>query len=106
MIFALTLLILAHDDGRYAADPLKDWFNGLSSSRGNCCSFADGQRVDDVDWDTNDGHYRVRLYGEWVDVPNNAVVTVPNKYGSAVVWPYKSWDGKTQIRCFMPGAGI
>ena len=34
------------------------------------------------------GHYRVRLNGEWIVVPDNAVVTEPNKFGPAVVWPY------------------
>src|SRR5215469_9008448 len=76
------------DDGRYANSPLKSWFDRLASGNGLCCSFADGFRVDDVDWDTQDGHYRVRLNGEWFVVPNNAVVSEPNKFGSAVVWPY------------------
>lgn len=97
----------AHDDGRFADLPLKAWFDQLSSRKGLCCSFADGQAIADVDWDTKrDGeqvHYRVRLNGEWIDVPDEAVVTEPNKYGRAVVWPYKGDDGKTQIRCFLPG---
>ena len=48
------------------------------------------------------GHYRLRLNGEWIVVPDNAVVTEPNKFGPAVVWPYMGTDGQTQIR---PGAG-
>jgi len=32
----------ARDDGRYANDTLKHWFDNLTSSNGNCCSFADG----------------------------------------------------------------
>jgi hypothetical protein len=47
----------------------------------------------------------VRLAGQWVDVPDAALVTDPNKFGPAVVWPYKDEQGKTQIRCFMPGGG-
>jgi hypothetical protein len=70
-----------------------------------CCSFADGFKVENVDWDTEDGRYRVRLHGEWITVPENAVVTEPNKYGPAVVWPYMDANGATQIRCFLPGAG-
>jgi hypothetical protein len=101
---------LARDDGRFADSPLKQWFDTLRSGRGPCCSFADGQAIADIDWDTQrDGdrvHYRVRLNGEWIVVPDEAVVTEPNKYGRAVVWPYKDNDGKTQIRCFMPGAEI
>jgi hypothetical protein len=83
----------------------KSWFDRLASGNGLCCSFADGFRVDDVDWDTQDSHYRVRLHGEWIVVPDNAVVTEPNKFGPAVVWPYMGTDGQTEIRCFLPGAG-
>ena len=43
--------------------------------------------LQDVDWDTQEGHYRVRIQGEWIVVPDAAVVT------------------DTQIRCFIPGAG-
>ncbi len=99
-------------DGKWdAADPtLHAWFNGLASGKGLCCSFADGQSVEDVNWDTKDGHYRVKLYGQWIDVPDEALVTVPNKFGPAVVWPYQQFDEqtksyKTAIRCFLPGAG-
>jgi hypothetical protein len=95
----------ARDDGRYANSPLKSWFDRLASGNGLCCSFADGFRVDDVDWDTQDGHYRVRLNGEWIVVPDNAVVNEANKFGPAVVWPYMGTDGQMQIRCFLPGAG-
>lgn len=96
---------LARDDGRYADSPLKTWFDNLASGKGLCCSFADGFSVQDVDWDTQDGRYRVRLHGEWIAVPDNAVVTEPNKFGAAVVWPYTDVEGKTQIRCFLPRAG-
>jgi hypothetical protein len=99
------LLIPARDDGRYANEPLHAWFDQLASGKGLCCSFADGVKVEDVDWETRDGRYRVRLNGEWVDVPEAALVTEPNRFGPAVVWPYLDADGATQIRCFLPGAG-
>ena len=51
----------ARDDGRFANSPLKPWFDRLASGKGLCCSFADGFSVQDVDWDTQDGHYRVRI---------------------------------------------
>ncbi len=106
---ARTTPAFAHDDGRYAAQnpALHAWFDKLASSKGLCCSFADGVRVEDVDWDTAapGGGYRVRLDGQWIVVPDAAVVTEPNKFGPAVVWPYQGIDGKTQIRCFLPGAG-
>ena len=97
--------LLAHDDGRYANSALKPWFDQLASGKGLCCSFADGVSVKDVDWDSQEGHYRVRLHGEWIDVPDAALVTEPNRFGPTVVWPYKDNDETTQIRCFMPGAG-
>jgi len=97
--------LVARDDGRFANSPLKPWFDRLASGKGLCCSFADGFSVQDVDWDTQDGHYRVRVYGQWLVVPDDAVVTEPNRFGLAVVWPYNDRYGNTQIRCFMPGAG-
>ena len=97
--------LLARDDGRFANSPLKQWFDQLASGKGLCCSFADGVSVQDVDWDMKEGRYRVRLNGQWVTVPDAAVVTEPNRFGPAVVWPYQDAAGSTQIRCFMPGAG-
>ena len=78
---------LARDDGRYANSPLKQWFDLLRSGKGLCCSVADGYVVDDPDWESNSGHYRVRIEDEWVDVPDDAVVSVPNKFGRTMVWP-------------------
>lgn len=101
----LAMPVAAHDDGRFASSPLKPWFDQLKSGKGLCCSFADGVTIEDVDWDILDGHYRVRLDGTWLAVPDMAVVIEPNRYGRAVVWPYQDASGATQIRCFMPGAG-
>ena len=99
--------------GKYADSPLKSWFDQLASKKGLCCSFADGSSLADVDWDVQCAtiggieqcRYRVRIDDEWMDVPDEAVITEPNRYGAAVVWPYKDAGGSTQIRCFMPGAG-
>ncbi len=111
MVLALLGIVLlrshpshAKDDGRFAGSPLKAWFDKLASSKGLCCSFADGVSIEDVDWDTEGNNYRVRLNGVWMVVPDAAVVNEPNKFGSAVVWPYTDSDGKTLIRCFLPGA--
>jgi hypothetical protein len=105
MVASFSSSVSARDDGRFANSPLKPWFDQLASGKGLCCSFADGVRVENVDWDTQNGRYRVRIQGEWIVVPDNAVVTEPNRFGPAVVWPYKDSDGVTQIRCFLPGAG-
>jgi hypothetical protein len=93
----------ARDDGRYAGSPLKPWFDSLKSGKGLCCSDADGTALSDVDWESKDGRYRVRLDGEWVDVPDDAVITEPNRAGRTMVWPLRGYTG-VSIRCFMPGS--
>jgi len=92
-------------DGRYAAQnpELHRWFESLRSGKGPCCSDADGSAVSDVDWETAGGHYRVRVDGEWIDVPDEAVITEPNRIGRTMVWPIRGYLGMT-IRCFMPGS--
>ena len=91
----------------HAHDPshpeLKAWFESLRSGKGPCCSDADGTAVSDVDWQSANGHYRVRLDGEWIDVPDEAVITEPNRVGRTMVWPLRGYMGTT-IRCFMPGS--
>jgi hypothetical protein len=93
----------ARDDGRYTGSPLKPWFDTLKSAKGLCCSVADGFVVADPDWESKDGHYRVRLDGEWIMVPDDAVVTEPNRAGRTMVWPIKGPSG-ISIRCFLPGS--
>jgi hypothetical protein len=99
-------------DGRYAGSPLHDWFEGLHSGRGPCCSDADGTAVADADWEAvNDRskpnvHYRVFIDDGWRDVYDNAVITEPNRAGRTMVWPvrYRREHGvDIDIRCFMPG---
>jgi hypothetical protein len=94
---------LAHDPNR---PELNSWFDHLASGNGLCCSMADGTAVSDVDWESKDGHYRVRLDGEWIDVPDDALVTVPNRAGRTMVWPMPMIEGTIMIRCFMPGSMI
>jgi hypothetical protein len=102
-LFVLPQLAFARDlDGRYANSPLHGWFEQLASKKGRCCSDADGMSISDVDWTSHDGHYRVQIRGEWVDVPDDAVITEPNRAGPTMVWP--TWlDGHPQVICFMPG---
>jgi hypothetical protein len=100
---ALIGVVEARDDGRYSQSPLKPWFDSLKSGKGPCCSVADGVTVLDADWESREGHYRVRIDNEWIDVPDDAVITEPNLAGRTVVWPLKGAQGTT-IRCFMPGS--
>jgi hypothetical protein len=115
-LWLMPLLALGRDlDGRYANSPLKPWFDQLKSRNGPCCSFADGYVVEDADWDTKNGRYRVRVPKSpdskimvWVDVPDNSVITEPNKAERTMVWPVyiedETADEDPYIRCFMPGS--
>ena len=107
----------ARDRGQFTNTnaELKAWFEGLRSGKGPCCSDADGSAISDSDWESKDGHYRVRVprYGYltegqqqelvWVDVPEEAVISEPNRVGRTMVWPMYGYQGVT-IRCFMPGS--
>jgi hypothetical protein len=69
----------AHD---YQHPKLNSWYESLHSGKGPCCDGNDAKRVDDADW----GKLRMvtvayALDGEWVDVPNDAVVDGPNRAG-------------------------
>lgn len=107
MLISVTT-VPAHD----AAHPeLNAWFDNLASGKGVCCSFTDGVVIEDADWESHDGHYRVHLQRkneegepfEWVDVPDEAVITEPNRDGRTMVWPIYGYLG-IAIRCFMPGS--
>lgn len=86
---------------------LTPWFESLHSRKGLCCSGKDGTVLSDVDWESKDGHYRVRIEGEWWDVPDDAVITEPNLDGQTMVWPvYVRGVHKMEfvgIRCFIVG---
>lgn len=106
--------VTAHAHDAHRPD-LDGWFNRLESGKGRCCSNNDGTALSDVDWESKDGHYRVRLQGQWIDVPDDAVITEPNRAGRTMVWPMNGTFGSNgtmtnfqgiTIRCFMPGAMI
>ncbi|MCP1741692.1 hypothetical protein [Bradyrhizobium japonicum] len=100
-------------DGRYSETPLKPWFDKLRSALGPCCSDADGYAIADADWESRDGRFRVRIPRSneeadkniliWVDVPDAALITVPNRAGRTMVWPIWGYQ-EPSIRCFMPGS--
>src|ERR1700756_4634679 len=77
VLFCITVLVpnklYARHDGRFVNSPLKEWFDRLASRNGLCCAFADGVSLQDVDWDTQDSRYRVRIYGQWLVAPDEAV---------------------------------
>ena len=98
----------AHD----ASHPeLDGWYEKLESGKGPCCDGSDSAHVEPSDWETQNkqrSHYKVRLDSVWADVPDEAVVTGPNRDGRTLVWYYDSWTGHSGIpgkviKCFMPG---
>lgn len=94
--------VFGHDHSRPELD---SWYNQLASGRGPCCG---GPKVDatvltDIDWESKNGQYRVRIDGKWYDVHPDAVLTGPNLDGRTLVWPVKAWWGGLTVRCFMPG---
>jgi hypothetical protein len=103
LVSVLIGTVQARDDGRYSQSPLKPWFDNRRSGKGPGCSDADGFAIADPDWESKSGHNRVRIDNEWVDVPDDAVITEPNRAGRTMVWPVKGTLG-TSIRCFMPGS--
>ena len=106
VVLLLSSAALARDNGQWAqsAPAVRDWFNGLGSKNGPCCSFADGVSIDDPDWKIMpDGNYQVYYKSLWRDVPPEAVVHSATRIGYAVLWPFEDSRG-TMIRCFMAGA--
>jgi hypothetical protein len=98
---ALLSAAFAKDNGQFGSAPadVREWFKSLKSPLGvPCCDTSDGTRLEDVDWRQDDGGYSVRIDGEWVRVPKEAVVDQLNRVGFAIIW---RWGGKLQ--CFLPG---
>lgn len=97
-IGALVRVAGAHDHSR---PELNGWLKSLySKSKTWCC---DGNDHDPIDaWEANGTRYRVKFRGIWFEVPDDAVVTEPNKTGDALLWMDKGITLKP--RCFMPGA--
>ena len=114
LLLAAAVILIRDPTGKWANDPLRPWFESLRNKLGlYCCARADGHPLDDGDWDMKGDSYRVRLQGEWIVVPDYAVISSPNKFGKAVVWFREGADiasGEirtvTGIQCFIPGSGV
>jgi hypothetical protein len=83
---SVVILLLVSDFAAHARDhsrpELNSWFESLKSGKGSCCSDADGTVLSDADWEVRNGHYRVRIKGQWWDVPDEAVIKEPNRPGA------------------------
>lgn len=94
---------IAHDPER---PELNKWFDSLTSGLGLCCSGHDGVVINEPDWESKGGSYRVRIDGKWLDVPPSAILKIPNLSGQTMAWPYKNLGQETIIRCFIVGTLI
>lgn len=96
----LALLFAAAMQFAAKGQDLRQWFDSLKNQRGEqCCFNFDGTSVDDLGWKIERGKYHVWYNGAWNEIPDDAVVTVPNRLGRAHIWMRS--DGT--VRCFIPG---
>ena len=101
----------ARDFGQYSnvGQDIRKWIESLANRKGvPCCATADGTVPDQFTWDIGANHYRVKVYGQWVAVPDDAVIKGANRLGHAVVWiayddPVFELEPVLAVRCFLPG---
>jgi hypothetical protein len=68
-----------------------------------CCDISDGHRTD---YDFHDGAYWVPIDGQWMAVPERAIIRDRgNPVGQAVVW-YVHHRGSVIISCFVPADAV
>ena len=113
LLLAAAVILVRDPTGKWAGGPLEPWFQSLQNTIGlYCCAKADGHPLDDGEWDIKDNNYRVFIQGRWVVVPDDTVISDPNKLGKAIVWFQNpgelAWGGNTTtpILCFIPGSGV
>lgn len=101
LIAALVLIAVGVSDrARGQQQSLRDWFNSLRSPAGSvCCVDFDGRSLEEADWRIGPNGYQVLANGRWIDVPDDALVSGPNRLGRAHLW--LRHDGT--VRCFIPG---
>ena len=104
MVATLPMPVKAFDNKEWSGDgETREWFKSLHNEYGtSCCDFADGDRVDDVDYRENDdGTYEVFYDSGWHHVELQRVLKGSNRVGYAIIWRSRGTD---QPYCFMPGA--
>jgi hypothetical protein len=110
LLLATTVILIRDPTGKWTGDPLEPWFQSLQNKVGlYCCAKADGHPLDDGEWDIKENNYRVFIQGRWVVVPDDAVLSGPNRFGKAIVW-FRNYPWRvtpdTRIQCFIPGSGV
>ena len=114
LLLVAAVILIRDPTGKWANDPLRPWFEALKNKAGAyCCARADGYPLDEGEWDIKDNKYRVFVNGEWIVVPDDALILGPNKFSKAIVWLQfypEIASGEIQntrlIQCFIPGSGV
>jgi hypothetical protein len=100
---SVNIAVRAMDRGQFenVPDDVRKWFKSVISPKGiPCCDVTDGHRTD---YDMREGAFWVPIEGEWMQVPESAVIRdAGNPVGEAVVW-YVRHRGAIIISCFVPG---
>jgi hypothetical protein len=110
LLLAAGVILVRDSNAKWAGDSLEPWFQSLQNKVGiYCCAKADGYPLEDGEWDIKENNYRVFIQGRWVVVPDDAVLSGPNKFGKAIVW-FRNYPGRVtpdiRIQCFIPGSGV
>ena len=96
----------AIDNGQYEHVPpeIRNWFKSVIAPNGvPCCDISDGHRTE---YDVRGGTYWVPIEGEWMAVPERAIIRDQgNPVGQAVVW-YVHHRGSIIISCFVPADAV
>jgi hypothetical protein len=97
---------LAFDNGQFNDVPadIRAWFKSVMAPNGvPCCDISDGHRTE---YDVRDGAYWVPIEGQWMAVPERAIIRDRgNPVGQAVVW-YVHHRGSIIISCFVPADAV
>jgi hypothetical protein len=105
-VCALSGTAIAFDDGQYdsVSPDIRAWFKAVTSPNGvPCCDISDGHRTD---YDFRQGAYWVPIEGQWMVVPERAIIRDRgNPVGQAVVW-YVHHRGSIIISCFVPADAV
>ncbi len=105
-LLALGSTASAFDNGQYDHVPadIRAWFKSVMAPNGvPCCDISDGHRTQ---YDVRQGAYWVPIEGNWMMVPERAVIRDRgNPVGEAVVW-YVHHRGSIIISCFVPADAV
>jgi hypothetical protein len=97
---------IAFDNGQYEDVPpdIRAWFKSVMAPNGvPCCDISDGHKTE---YDFRDGAYWVPIEGQWMAVPERAIIRDRgNPVGEAVVW-YVHHRGTIIISCFVPADAV